>query len=105
MQGWRKPNQRGRSNKEGETALRSPDEVFTIWKAVHGCAANINKDSIQGLGRTGKGLGITIKAKKDAEKFVLALKTYLTSLGFFGGSTEDLAEGPRALDLRTELLD
>lgn len=25
------------------------EEVYTIWKALYGCAANINKESIQGL--------------------------------------------------------
>ena len=55
-------------------------EVFTIWQAVYGCAANINKDSIQGLRRSAKGLGIVIKSKKDAEKFVFALETYLSIL-------------------------
>ncbi|HUY13554.1 MAG TPA: N-6 DNA methylase [Terriglobia bacterium] len=56
------------------------EEVFTIWKAVYGCAANINKDTIQGLRRSAKGLGIVIKSKKDAEKFVFALETYLSIL-------------------------
>lgn len=56
------------------------EEVFAIWRAVYGCAANINKETIQGLRRTAKGLGISIKGKKEAEKFVFALETYLSIL-------------------------
>jgi SAM-dependent methyltransferase len=55
-------------------------EVFTIWQAVYGCAANINRDTIQGLRRAARGLQIAIKGKKDAEKFVFALETYLSVL-------------------------
>lgn len=56
------------------------EEVFTIWQAVYGCAANINKDTVQGLRRSARGLGITIKSKKDAERFVFTLETYLSIL-------------------------
>ena len=63
-----------------ESEIPFIEEVFTIWKAVYGCAANINKETVQGLRKTGRELGITIKGKKEAEKFVFALETYLSIL-------------------------
>jgi len=55
-------------------------EVYTIWKAIYGCAANINKESIQALRQAAKPLGIKIRGKPEAEKFVFALETYLSIL-------------------------
>lgn len=56
------------------------EEVYTIWKAVYGCAANLNKDSILGLRQSAKPLGIKIKGRGEAERFVFALETYLSIL-------------------------
>jgi len=55
-------------------------EVYTIWEAVYGCAANINRESVQALRQSARQLGIKIKGKSDAEKFVFALETYLSIL-------------------------
>ncbi len=55
-------------------------EVFAIWKEVYGCAANINTETVQSLRRTAKDLDISVRNKKDAERFVFVTETYLSIL-------------------------
>src|SRR5260370_498735 len=55
-------------------------EVFTVWQALYGCAANINKDTVISLRKSARNLGIVIRGKTDAETFVFATETYLSIL-------------------------
>jgi hypothetical protein len=55
-------------------------EVFAIWKEVYGCAANINNETVQSLRRTARDLDISVRNKKEAERFVFVTETYLSIL-------------------------
>jgi N-6 DNA Methylase len=61
-----------------ESKIPFIEEVFTIWKAVYGCAANINQETVKNLKRVAKDLDIKIGNKRDAESFVFVTETYLS---------------------------